>query len=966
MRQAVRTHSSYRGLSGAVPILMMLSRIPNRTRIIATRVLLGTVFLLTGCETGSTGMNAPTLFQLGGAQGSSSGASSASDDASNKITLFGAGGEVLDFSLTLNLSGNVDVRVGDFVSASGQRIEEPVAVYRRHYVLLDEWPGWYLRWHVPAPADRYRADVLVPVNAPRGGLPTRAQPNRPLGLWFDVSIPRDTPPDQYTTTVEVLVDGKVTERREVALRVLPFSLPDDVGAALLADVDHRALFAHHVKVNGRPCVTDRVLLDHPAARDLARVLMRTMRMLHDHQLTPQLPDLHPIVKVGGNQEVTVNWTDYDRVVGAYLDGSAFADRKPLRWWGIPLDEHFPDRPDDVAALSPAYARLVQAYLRDAGIHFEQRGWLDQAYMQAPFGGAMSPAAQDAVRHYGYIARRAGLSAPVMSTLFPQDASAAGWTGFPYKDLRDEVDVWCPDAQYFDRQAIFADLGARAWLGVDRPPFSGTTSAVGSASDARVIPWQARTGNVAVVRLGCANPWPRRGSRPTNPQDCVRLDPRPLIFPGELFGLDEPIPSVRLKRLRRGMFDLAYMALLDARGKGHIAQTMVESLAPRVGSQTYGVHLADGARRGWVDDAGAWSMARRIMADELLGDKGKPQSGSDLPETIRWRRFMEETRSARARVTGTRVRHAMGELDAGTEVDCAVLIENRTRLTLSGDVRFVDLPVGWTAPSRHVASLNPGASRTVMLSAATESLAWDAGGVRELPIVVESDRGPQQELKARLCHLTAAKLLDPLELDGDPREWPTGVGNDASSFVLSAQTEAVEAGASPRTPKQETIAFVGMHDDKLYVALRCALDPKNKPDLRRRPVDVPPDLVPTNAECVEILLDPANSGSPSTADVYRIAIGPGGAFWQAGVATNPPTSNALVWTANIRHAVRVASDHWTAEVEIPLDAFPEHLRRRAVWGLNITRFDGATQEYSNWAGAIGNVYVSRSLGNLSIP
>jgi hypothetical protein len=85
-----------------------------------------------------------------------------------------------------------------------------------------------------------------------------------------------------------------------------------------------------------------------------------------------------------------------------------------------------------------------------------------------------------------------------------------------------------------------------------------------------------------------------------------------------------------------------------------------------------------------------------------------------------------------------------------------------------------------------------------------------------------------------------------------------------------------------------------------------------------------------------------------------------------LATEPPTSPARAWAAGIRHAVRVADDHWSAEIEVPLAAFGDAHRRQQVWGLNITRFDLEHQEYSNWAGVGGCVYNPRSLGNLTLP
>jgi hypothetical protein len=181
----------------------------------------------------------------------------------------------------------------------------------------------------------------------------------------------------------------------------------------------------------------------------------------------------------------------------------------------------------------------------------------------------------------------------------------------------------------------------------------------------------------------------------------------------------------------------------------------------------------------------------------------------------------------------------------------------------------------------------------------------------------------------------------------------------------ANSRGSEADAT-ETPRRRTLCWVGERDGHLYFAIRCDLGAGPHGDLRRRPPEVPDDLVPVGAEAVEILLDPTNSGSPSPAEIYRIAVGPGGALWQHGLATTPPTAAAEPWPANIRHAVRVAADHWSAEIEVPLDAFGEPARRQRIWGLNILRFDLEHQEYSNWSGAKGNGYNPRSLGNMTLP
>ena len=98
---------------------------------------------------------------------------------------------------------------------------------------------------------------------------------------------------------------------------------------------------------------------------------------------------------------------------------------------------------------------------------------------------------------------------------------------------------------------------------------------------------------------------------------------------------------------------------------------------------------------------------------------------------------------------------------------------------------------------------------------------------------------------------------------------------------------------------------------------------------------------------------------------RLVVKLSGAYWERGVATDPPTGPRQAWAADIRHAARWCGDHWEAEVRIPLRAFDRPMRDHEVWAVNFTRFDAISQQYSNWAGAVTNAHDPLSLGNLGL-
>ncbi len=888
------------------------------------------------------------------------------DAPANTVHLRGALNEVLGFRLFVAADGLIDITPSAF-TADDQAFQGNVSLYRIHDIHVDRWPGWHLKHVLPQDRRTQIGDVLVPASAPRGGLPAATRADAPLAVWVDVRIPRGTAPGDYRGWLDVAVDGAVLASVQIELTVWPFVLPDAGMPEAIADVDHQAVFRHHVERGGQPCMPPRILHDHPARDELTAALAATMRLLHDHRISGHLPRLYPIAKINAAGSIDVDWTDYDRVVSPYLNGAAYPDRVASRTWRFPFDETFPPPPAYGALQSPTYARLATTYLADAADHFATAGWLNRSYVRIPHADAMSPAAREATDHFGYLVHHADPRLRTLSRLFPQDAAADGWYAFDYHDLRDQVDVWAPPAQFFDRAAIASDRNSAALLTVGRPPFSGTADVRGLPADARVIPWQARAAGAIAAHLGTANPWPMDEDADGAPQACIDHDPAALIYPGTPFGLAEPIPSLRLKRLRRGMQDVAYMTLLAARGQDHIAATLTESLIAHWGSDAYGAHCADGRPHGWVQDVRIWDTARRIMADELLSDLRVSNPG-DVPDTLRWQRFMDDTRDLRFEVMGVRVRRAGPRPEDGVEVECTVSIHNRRRTPVEGRLAFEQLPVGWSGmPAvRYVAAIPPGGTRQVVLAALVGGLTWDNDGVRYLKLVFEDAAGARRRLRARMAHVAAQPLREPITLDGDLSDWPTGAGNSAGDFVLIAGEGCDDLSGRSARPQHETLCFVGLRNERLHFGVRCELSDAGRRGLMQRRTAEADDLVPSGEDAVEILLDPTNSGSASSADVYRIVIGAGGAYAELGVTTEPPTCPRRPWAADIRHAVRVADDHWSAEVEVPLAAMPPAFRHTCVWAMNICRFSYEDQVYANWSGAVGNVYNPWSFGNLTVP
>ena len=86
----------------------------------------------------------------------------------------------------------------------------------------------------------------------------------------------------------------------------------------------------------------------------------------------------------------------------------------------------------------------------------------------------------------------------------------------------------------------------------------------------------------------------------------------LIYRGELAGLAEPIPSVRLKAHRRGFQDYEYFYLLREAGRGEEADRLVNSV---VRTDPFGSANV-GNTEIWQNNPDAWDAVRQEAGENL--------------------------------------------------------------------------------------------------------------------------------------------------------------------------------------------------------------------------------------------------------------------------------------------------------------------------------------------------------------
>jgi len=447
----------------------------------------------------------------------------------------------------------------------------------------------YRAWYHPLAAVKGRPacaypDALVP--AARGDVFAIPDPdNRIAGqrvqeFWVDVYAPPDAAPGPVAGRVRLTAGHEVNERA-VTVEVLKARLPDEPCMV----VDNNSYGARWL-----PGYYPRTLCADPATprdwRAVTRILQHYYRIAHEHRAcfhnlgyghSGQFDPIYGPRAVGrGRDRRLTDWALFDNHYGPLLDGSAFATAAPglppprraaTPVWGVytPIN---PDWPADYLWWGePGYETEFTRGVRQFDAHFRERGWTrsrvefffnhKKRYRWFEWDG-------DEVKHTK--------DDPYHLEMIRLWKDAIGRTPVPW--------VYRVDASWRMKQQFDVLAGARnfwvcggfcAWYPreIQRVRERGEIIInycgypVIAASSGAVLQDLYRNwarGLHGFTEWLTTNP----GRDPWFACDGV---PHAAFYPGERFGIDGPIPSIRLKVLRNGIQDIDLLHQAAMRGGG---------------------------------------------------------------------------------------------------------------------------------------------------------------------------------------------------------------------------------------------------------------------------------------------------------------------------------------------------------------------------------------------------------------
>jgi hypothetical protein len=717
-----------------------------------------------------------------------------------------------------------------------------------------------------------------------------------------------------------------------------------------------------------------------ASAGAVELLERMVRQAQADRVQVTVPALGGVMKWPAGRAPEAWWRDYDELVVPWLTGEAFADGVGLRDWPVP-------RLEETGRFAE---RARREYWNETLRHLDELGLLDRCVVlleetdvaAAPLslrrGVALGPAER---LQLSQEAGRLAVAYPKGCIAVPLESDQLRFSG------PDDPDLFPPahaDRLMIRGEGLVTDHASRPWpaglpeprryLELEGPSPAPAPGPGASEADVRLWGWMAFLRGATHLDPGPALSEAERGADPT------RIV---LFYPGEAFGVDEPVPSVQLKWLRRAQQDFEYLHAAAVRQEEAYARVIARALVRPVRVEAGGqvdplLPLVTGTPR-----TSLWREGLELVAGKVA--LAEPLLRASLPERFQTHHTNRTTvwLSPRERpvpvILGTRWDLTEWEGAARLILRLETGIYNPTDASPEGmTLSFAELPGGempaesiWQNPGS--VSVPPIATYEVAqvplsTSAPVDALGYVFPTYQQAPLRITA-RNEYTGAAGTASAVAPAVIVDqrgqvPV-VDGLLGEW---LGSEAiidGRMVLMHDRPALQAGEVQRTAAAAQ-AYVAWTAEGLHIAFRLEGAAVDRGALRMTRNFVETEFRRIWGEDVcEILIQPVwtVSGDPTDGPLLHVVCKPDGAFARRRVDRRTAAEPWQNFESGMHFAATVDdSGVWRAEVMLPWSAMRGSMTEQQLGELgrearptllrfNLSHHDGETGQSASWAGPI---------------
>ncbi len=507
---------------------------------------------------------------------------------------------------------DVTVSVSDLEDERGNKIPfSKIKLYRQEYIYVRNPspyspypPGWWPDALVPFvnPYDGKAVPTMQMVRdgnvepkkyrlsgARFPGSPFAVWPSRNQPVWGDILVPKDAVAGNYSGKLTVTCWACTPQTLPLQLTVWDFELP--AGPTLATDFGslEAVATARHYAQGSQEALT---LQDRYATA------------MQEHRLTVPIPSAYlPSVRADGSIDSNQTHSNLKRFMESH-DTGAF---------------RIPNFPGSVS--QPKFKKRFSRYLQSYYEYLNTQGWSKGAFY-FPVDEPNTREAYELVRLYSQLIHESEPRIRILCTeqTYPQDNS--------WGELQGSIDIWCPLFAFYDKSSAKKVLkqGNQLWtytaLCQKAPTYHPEFQKVGGLStffwqidfpslNFRLPLWVIWEDQIQGLLYWSTVHWndPARDVW-TDPAFRNRYNGEGYFFyPGSDAGIEGPVTSIRLKVLREGIEDLAYLKLLDQLGEHEFAATQ----AAKIASSWW----------KWDDDPQQLYLIRAALAQKIMEKQGKP-------------------------------------------------------------------------------------------------------------------------------------------------------------------------------------------------------------------------------------------------------------------------------------------------------------------------------------------------------